>query len=261
MPAHEGADAATPPLCGIVLQRAVPHLVATPVRATSGIGSLGTVKSAQARDELLPGNGPLQRSWKPPSHALKGCTHNWSAMEGCRSLIVGNASAQLAQYALTLSLDALRNPNPPFAKDVPALSIISFVLGMCPTAGESSSTRRYRVLSQRHRTTTGGQSATGSSPKQMRERGQEKPRALQQIAHCHDPAEVVCSSFVVRTSASTWSPCPNGVPNRFTAYSSTTTGHSSTRPPGEWLSSLLQRYARNQLGKHLRGSTTASSLG
>ena len=42
---------------------------------------------------------------------------------------------------------------------------------------------------------------------------QEEPRALQ-IAHCHDPAEKG-GVFLVRgrTSTSTWSPCPNGVPN------------------------------------------------
>ena len=40
---------------------------------------------------------------------------------------------------------------------------------------------------------------------------QEKPSALQ-IAHCHDPEKSGVSSFG-RTSASTWSPCPNGVQN------------------------------------------------
>ena len=84
---------------------------------------------------------------------------------------------------------------------------------------------------------------------------QEKPRALQ-IAHCHDPAEKGGVSSFGRTSASTWSPCPNGVQNTRIQCSQVDNDWSPLHTiTGEWLSSLLPRCARNQRRKHLRGST------
>ena len=115
-------------------------------------------------------------------------------MEGCvPGLWAMNAWAQLAQHALTLSLEALGNPNPPFAKDIPALSCC--------------------VLSQRHLKTTGGQPATSSSPWQMRKRARGTMRTVNRALSTILLRRVVCSAFVVRTSASPWSPCHNGVPN------------------------------------------------
>ena len=81
------------------------------------------------RDEQLPAMGRCSNMWTSIT-ALQGHAQPGRRWKECRSRIVGNASAQLAKYALTLSLEALRNPSPLFAKDIPALSIISCVLGM-----------------------------------------------------------------------------------------------------------------------------------
>ena len=102
------------------------------------------------------------------------------------------------------------------------------------------------MLSQRHRTTTGGQPATSSSPWQMRKRARGATRTANRATILL--RRVVCSSFVVRTSASTWSPCPIGVSNTRIPCSLVDNDWSPlhTITGGERLSSLHPRYARNQ---------------
>ena len=142
MPAHEGADAATPPLCGNVLQRAAPHLVATP----AGNPRHRVVQSNLPKLET-PGDVPPLWTVEPTHDkllpAMGLCSNMWTsitALQGHAQLVGDGRIAapglwamhrpNWPKYALTMSLEALCNPNPPFAKDIPALSIISCVLGM-----------------------------------------------------------------------------------------------------------------------------------
>ena len=125
------------------------------------------------------------------------CSNMWTsitALQGHAQLVgdgrmplLDNVSTQLAQYALTLSLEALRNPSPPFVKDIPALSIISCVLGMSNNWRTQFHTEVSCALAKASDhdgwTTRNKWFAPGRCAKE-----QEEPRTLQ-IAHCHDPAE------------------------------------------------------------------------
>ena len=137
MPAHEGAGRGhTTPLrnCSSTCS-AAPRC--HPLRATPGIGS---------SKETCPGWRPLATSpHSGQSNPLvMSCSLPWAsaamwktsitALKG-HAQLVGDGRTPLPDCgqcigALTLSLEALRNPNPPFANDIPALSIISCVLGM-----------------------------------------------------------------------------------------------------------------------------------
>ena len=70
-----------------------------------------------------PARGVQSRPHNPCRRPVAMSPHS-AAMARCRSQIVGKTSAQL-QNALTLSLTALRKPNPPFVRDNLALSNIS----------------------------------------------------------------------------------------------------------------------------------------
>ena len=211
------------------------------------------------REEQLPAMGRCSNMWTSIT-ALQGHAQTGRRWKDAAPGLWAMHRAQLAQYALTLSLEARRNPSPPFAKDIPALSIISCVLGM----SNNWRTQFHTEVSVCSRKSIGPRRV--DNPQQVVRPGrcakeQEEPRTLQ-IAHCHDPAEKGGVFFVRGKDPRPQHGhrVPKECPTRgFPALLSATTVHPSTRLPGERLSSLHPRYARNQRRTHLHGSTIASS--
>ena len=105
-------------------------------------------------------------------------------------------SAQLAQNALTLSLTALRKPNPPFVKDNPALSNISGVPGISSNCRRQFHTEESCTVAKVSDCNGGRTLATAQNSKRN---------------HAHTAKillnRVECSSFELRSSVVTWSEC------------------------------------------------------
>ena len=114
---HLSATPVGPPLAKG--RRAKPDLVAILWRRLPILGQSKPRSINRSRQEAA---SPM---WNPPS-PRSNATQNWSAIEGWRSRMVGRASAQLAQKALSLSLVALRMPKPPLDKEM--LALVSHLL-------------------------------------------------------------------------------------------------------------------------------------
>ena len=88
VPAHEGADAATPLLCGIVLQREVPHLVATPCGQSQA--SVRPKQPAQAGDPYVPPLWTVEPTRDEQLPAMGRCSNMWTsitALQGHAQLV------------------------------------------------------------------------------------------------------------------------------------------------------------------------------